>query len=161
MITAQSLLTRVLAVGLIAAGGCGLLEPDSRTEYVLVRVNGQPLPALVDSGPVRMFTDAIHYTEQTLVIKWIDGVLVLRGSNRYELSTTGARWFDGVSRPDFPPVVDVAEGLVHGPRDSSIFEREHGQFRGQFAGDTALVLTDITGDYSYSVFEFVRRKPVP
>jgi hypothetical protein len=109
------------ASALLLAGGCSLLDPKPRTEYTLVAVNGKSLPAVLDSGPIMMYTDAQTFVVRTYVLRQVSGALQISGHD-FSLVTGFDRTFDGESRPDFPPGEDKAEGYFHGPDSLAIFE---------------------------------------
>jgi hypothetical protein len=138
--------------------GCGLLDPQRPTEYVLLRANGMPLPVTLDSVPILHYLADGSTTVELYVVKRVSGSLVLTG-NRFELTTVGERTFDGVSRTVFPPTTNRDVGYFHGPDTLAIFEAQHCQWAARFSGDTALSMTDITGYHDFVVLEFSRVTP--
>jgi hypothetical protein len=153
---------RIIASVAVAAslplGGCDLLAPRAHATYALVSVNGHPLPAVVDSGPLRMYSE---YPTTFVVVEYVShrtsGSLEIVGHD-FTITVHGERTIDGVARPDYPPFTDTDRGYFRGPDSLSIFEAQHSQWSARFSGDTAVSLVDITGFHDWVHYDFRRTR---
>ena len=139
--------SRLLALtGLLALiGACGLFGPGVQSEYLLVSINGKPLPAPATEG--RDYQG--HLAQQ--IFSWSQ--LVLYENGTYKWSVTQQNLLDGVPEAGMPQGTSETSG--HFSSHDSLFTVGW-MFEATLHRDT-LYARDVSGGFDWASFAFLRQ----
>jgi hypothetical protein len=135
----------LLALAAASFTGCALLAPVSREEYVLVRLNGDTIPANLWQG--RGGVDGRLAENRILWSK-----LSLFEGGRFAWDVKQVILLDGAPDPDFPQRESRTLGRFE-KRDTIL--ALSWMFHARVAGDTVF-MRDVSGVFERALFEFVR-----